>query len=317
MIAIVHVMRAAESGTSLTGQRLVLTGATGFIGGHAAEALHLAGADVHGLTRSSSPSTTLGTPVTWHQVDLTDQGSTLEAIGDIEPTQIVHLASLVKGARDPDLIMPMFLANAASTVYLLEAAKRFGVGRVLLAGSLEEPSGPGEVASSPYAASKAVSHIYGDYYDHATDVEVVNLQIFMVYGPAQVDELKLVPYVVNTLLAGQAPEIGSGGRPVDWVYVKDVAEGIVRCCTVERAPNQPVPLGTGELTTVKGVVDELVALADNASPANYGTLQDRADEVIRRADTALTEQLLGWHPATSLSEGLAATLEWYRQRHQG
>ncbi len=299
-----------ELRAGLEGQRILITGVTGFIGGHVAELLSLAGADVHGIARGPAPTSAFDTPVTWHRADLTDAEQTRQVVKTATPNQIIHLASLVKGARDPELLLPMFEANTASTVHLLEAAREFDVSRIQLAGSLEEPDGPDQIATSPYALSKAASHLYGNYYREATDLDVVNLQIFMVYGPAQRDEKKLIPYVIRSLQNGDAPSLSSGDRQVDWVYVGDVAQGIARCC-VGTAPTVPVPLGTGTLATVREVVERLAKLAGSGPEPRFGSMVDRSNEVEKVADIELTGSLLGWAPGTDLDEGLQATLDWY------
>lgn len=295
------------------GARVLVTGATGFIGGHVVDLLHRLGAEVHAIHRRDAPTTSFNSPVRWHRADLTDAGATGRAVAAARPEHVVHLASLVKGARDPELILPMFRANAASTVHVLDAARACGVRRVQLAGSLEEPD-PGEVGASPYAVSKAASHLYGDHYRVATGLEVVNLQIFMVYGPATPDETKLIPYVVNQLLAGGTPELTSGTRLVDWVHVGDVAEGIVRCAQVATAPTEPVPLGTGQLHSVRQVVEWLVEVAGSSVEPRFGSLADRADEVVRAAEVERTRFQLGWAPGIDLGRGLVDTFAWYEAR---
>lgn len=300
----------------LDGTRVLVTGATGFIGGHVVDLLERLGAEVHGLHRGPDPTVSFDTPIRWHQADLTDASATAAAIAAAAPEHVVHLASLVKGARDPELLQPMFEANLASTVHVLEGARAAGVRRVQLAGSLEEPE-PGTVATSPYALSKAAAHLYGDYYRDRVGLEVVNLQIFMVYGPATPDEAKLVPYVIGQLLDGHAPEIGSGARLVDWVYVGDVAEGVARCATTPTAPVEAVPLGTGVLHSVKEVVDGLAEVSGTAIEPRFGSVADRSNEVVLVADVDRTRSQLGWAPATSLTDGLAATFGWYRDRRVG
>jgi nucleoside-diphosphate-sugar epimerase len=294
----------------LQGRRILVTGATGFIGGHVVELLHHLGCGVHAVARRMEPTVSFATPIIWHHADLTDAAATAEAVEAVRPDVIVHLAGLVKGARDAELLLPMFAANTASAVHLLDAARRFDVGRVLLAGSLEEPDKPGELAASPYALSKAAANLYGDYYRATTSVEVVNLQIFMVYGPGQLDEAKLIPSVIRSLQADEAPSLSRGTRLVDWVYVGDVAEGIARACVGEAA-DRPVPLGTGSLATVRDVVETLVDLAGVQVEPGFGSIADRSREVEKVADVEATRRLLGWVPAVDLREGLAATLRWY------
>lgn len=298
---------------SLAGTRVLVTGATGFIGGHVVEALHRRGAEVHAVHRRPDPTTSFDTPVRWHRADLADAETTGAAVAAAAPDHVVHLASLVKGARDPELLLPMFEANVASTIHILEAARTAGVRRVQLAGSLEEPE-PGERPASPYALSKAAAHLYGDYYRASVGLEVVNLQIFMVYGPATPDEAKLVPYVIGELLDSRVPQLSSGTRLVDWVHVDDVAEGIVRCITADPAPELPVPLGTGELHTVRDVVETLVEVSGAAVAPEFGSVADRTDEVVKAADVTRTRAQLGWAPTISLRDGLTTTLTWYRDR---
>lgn len=295
----------------LSGKRVLVTGATGFIGGHVVELLHHLGSNVHAVARRPDPASSFDTPVRWHQADLVDQDATATVVESAQPDVIVHLASLVKGSRDPELLVPMFAANTASAVHLLDAARDHGVQRVLLAGSLEEPDHPGQLAASPYALSKAAAHLYGDYYQATTDVEVVNLQIFMVYGPAQLDEKKLIPYVIRSLQAGDTPELSSGTRNVDWVYVGDVAEGIARCCAVGEQPEHPVPLGTGSLATVRDVVEKLVEISETGLEPIFGGVADRAREVEKVANIDATREMLGWAPTVDLPTGLAATVDWY------
>lgn len=277
------------------------------------ELLHRLGAEVHAVHRAPDPTVSFGTPVRWHQADLTDAEATRAAVAAAAPEHVVHLASLVKGARDPELLLPMFDANLASTVHILEGARAAGVRRVQLAGSLEEPE-PGSVATSPYAVSKAAAHLYGDYYRESVGLEVINLQIFMVYGPATPDESKLVPYVVRQLLDGEAPEIGSGARMVDWVYVGDVAEGVARSASVAEVPTDAVPLGTGDLHSVRQVVESLAEVSGTSIEPRFGSVADRSNEVVRAADVARTRAQLGWAPSTSLTDGLRATYGWYRDR---
>ena len=307
--------RPGEAGgpDRLDGSRILVTGATGFIGGHVVELLHRLGGEVHAVHRGPDPRVSFDTPVQWHRADLTDPDATARAVASARPDHLVHLASLVKGARDPELLLPMFQANLASTVHLLEAARVNGVRRVLLAGSLEEPEA-GKPATSPYALSKAASHLYGDYYRAAAGIEVINLQIFMVYGPATPDETKLVPYVTRQLLAGEVPELSSGVRLVDWVYVGDVAEGVARGIAVEVAPADPVPLGTGHLHAVREVVEILARVSGSGIEPRFGSVADRSDEVVRAADVDLTRTQLGWAPDTDLVSGLERTFDWYRAK---
>lgn len=303
---------------------LLLTGASGFVGRHVARRLVADGAIVHGVHRRD-----LGDPpegvAAWHRVDLGNADAARDLVETVRPDAILHLASHVAGARDLDLVLPTFRANLASTVHLLDALARLdSTGerrrRFVQIGSLEEPDADqaAPVPSSPYAAAKAAASAYARMFDALYDVEVVLARVFMVYGPGAQDENKLVPYVIRSLLAGETPKLSSGRRPVDWIYVEDVAEGLARLATADpaRVAGRRVDLGTGRLATVAEVVEKLFArLAPDASPS-FGDLADRRAEQVRRADVDATEAVLDWRPSTSLDEGLDRTIAWFRSESE-
>jgi nucleoside-diphosphate-sugar epimerase len=142
---------------------------------------------------------------------------------------------------------------------------------------------------------------------------VVLARLFMVYGPAQQDLNKLVPYVSLALLEGREPKLSSGLRPVDWVYVDDVVEGLVRAGATPGLEGRRVDLGSGRLETIRAVVERLYEIAGAQTAPPFGTLPDRPMEQVRAADTARTTELLSWCPQTPLEDGLRATFDWYRQ----
>lgn len=303
----------------LAGRSVLLTGAAGFIGSHLLRRLLACGATVHATSRAVRPIGEL--TLHWHQIDLGDEAAVDEMVRATKPELIFHLASHVAGARDLALVLPTFHANLASTVYLLTAAAKVGCERFVLTGSLEEPqfgeAQSGEAPpSSPYAAAKAAAASYARMFHLLYGTPVVLARLFMVYGPAQQDVRKLVPYVILSLLQGDEVKLSSGTRPVDWVYVDDVVEGLLRLAVTDGLEGRRIDLGSGRLVTVREVVEKLYGLvAPGAEPA-FGGLPDRPHEQVRAADVDATEELLGWRPAVGLDKGLGATVDYYRRQHE-
>lgn len=279
-------------------------------------ALRADGVPVHAVSRSGRDSDDPG--LLWWKVDLADAAAVRAMVGEIRPGRIFHLASLVSGRRDLDLVLPAFQDNLASTVHLLAAAAETGdCRRIVLAGSMEEPDlANGEAPSSPYAVAKGAATLYARFFHALYRLPVVQARIFMVYGPGQIDRRKVVPYSILRALAGESPELSSGVRPVDWIYVEDVVEGLLALSEAPGVEGEVLDLGSGELVTVRDLVERVCRLLDAPAP-RLGAVPDRPLEATRRADVARTEARIGWRAMTDLATGLARTIDSLRPEPPG
>jgi nucleoside-diphosphate-sugar epimerase len=270
------------------------------------------GCEVHGVCRPGSAS--LGAGVTRRECVLDDADAVARLMGDVRPDTIFHAAGFTSAARDLSAVVPSFQANLVSTVYLLSAASETGCRRIVLAGSLEEPQAPDAAPSSPYAASKSAATTYAQMFWQRFRTPVTVARIYMMYGPAQRDLKKLIPYTILSLLRGEHPRLTSGTRQVDWVFVDDVVRGMIELGKAEGVEGTSVDLGTGIATSVREVVETIAALMESGIAPTFGDVPDRQDEQTRVADVARTEALLGWKPSVTLRDGLTHTIAYYRGR---
>ncbi len=295
----------------LKNKRVLVTGSSGFIGSHLCERLASSGADVHGVSRTEGFSEFMSR---WWQQDLMDPTAVKGLLSQVRPHFIFHLASHVTGSRDAKEVLPTFRNNFMSTVHLLTASADVGCERIVLIGSLEEPE-PGEapvVPSSPYAAAKFAASAYGRMFHALYRVPVAIARLFMVYGPRQRDLSKLVPYATLSLLRRQPPKLGSGLRPVDWIYVEDVVDGLIALAAAKDVDGATVDIGSGKLVTVREVVELLSRLVAPSMKPEFGALAERPMEQVRVANAAETQARIGWKAETSLETGLSKTIEWCR-----
>jgi nucleoside-diphosphate-sugar epimerase len=300
-----------ENSLTVRGRAVLVTGATGFIGSAVCRELTALGAEVHGLSRRGAAPDAVAR--SW-ACDASDYDALRRVIRDVRPTLVYHLASYVSGTRALDAVLPTFRANLASTVNLLTVAAELGSCRLVLAGSLEEPGVEAEpVPASPYAAAKWACGGYARMFHALYQLPVVTARIFMAYGPGQANLRMLVPYVILSLLRREAPELSSGRRPVDWIYVDDVVRGLLALGAAEAIDDGSVEFGSGSLVTIREIVERIVDLVGSDLMPRFGAIPDRAHERIRCADVEATRRRLGWAPSVSLDEGLRRTIEHYRE----
>jgi nucleoside-diphosphate-sugar epimerase len=296
---------------SLSGQRLLVTGASGFIGARLCRRALEHDAIVYAVSRRAEPGTD---QISWERADLTNYAAVRVLLRRLRPDVILHLAGEVSGARDRDLVLPMLQANLVAAVNVMLASADVSCHRVVLAGSMEEPDlgDPDEVAQSPYAVAKSAALAYGRFFHALYELPVVHLRVSMVYGPGQRDLRKLVPYVTVSLLRGRVPKLTSGTRGIDWIYVDDVVDAFLMAALVPEVDGASLDIGAGQLVTVRTLVARLCDLIGVDVKPEFGAIPDRQLERVSVADPIRTAEILGWRACTPLEEGLARTVDFYR-----
>ena len=225
------------------------------------------------------------------------------------PEIIFHLASLVTGRRELDLVLPAFRDNLASTVNLLTAAASTGgCRRIVVAGTMEEADlASGEAPSSPYSVAKGAAALYARFFHALYGLPLVQARIFMAYGPGQQDRKKLIPYSILEALAGRPPEISRGTRRIDWIFVDDVVRGLLAFAETPGIEGETLDLGSGDLVSAREVVERICHALQAPAP-RIGALPDRPLEATRRANVERTTAHAGWRPTIGLDEGLHRTI---------
>ena len=294
----------------MSGPRVLVTGASGFLARHLRPRLRAAGAEVHVVSRR--PLAELAPREHPWTMDVVDEGQARALVQAVKPDVLVHLAALTHAAPDLDLVLPTFHSALASTVNLLTAATTQGCRRIVLAGSVEEPiAGPDVRPASPYAAAKWAASAYGRMFHALYGAPVVIARLALTYGPGQ-RARKVIPTTIRALLRGEAPRLSSATRAWDVVYVEDAVDALARIIDGRAPDGATVDIGTGRLIPLKSVVEQLVAMIDPHIVPTFGALTDRPLPHERAADAAATAELLGWRATTSLETGLGQTIDWYR-----
>lgn len=232
--------------------------------------------------------------------DLRNFRLTVRAIREAEADVVLHLAAV--GVTDPFLSVDTALRhNVTGTLNLLRACfeKTFGTEQLIVART------PGETSSmNVYAASKAAAWQFCEMYTRTQGWPIAGAMIYQAYGPGQ-SERNLIPAALQAAQNGQNFPMTAGTQRKDWVYISDVVAGLWQMVQIQLPAGKTADLGTGVTTSVADVVRLIFELAGTGGAAQIGMLPGRpGEEQIQVANAARTKALLGWETAVSLEEGL-------------
>ncbi len=211
--------------------------------------------------------------------------------------------------------------NVYGTWVLLEAARRYGIRRFVQVSTDEVygevPAGYSQESDrlhprSPYVASKAGAEMMSLGYAETYDLPVVITRSSNTSGPYQYPE-KFIPLMItNAMEAQRLPVYGDGRQIRDWIHVRDHCSGID---TVMRAgtAGQAYNIGGGNERCNIDVMREILQALDKPTDL-IRHVQDRLGHDRRYAVATDGIQALGWQPRVGFSDGLRATIEWYRER---
>jgi nucleoside-diphosphate-sugar epimerase len=289
--------------------RVLVTGATGFIGRYLIP--HLVQREdtaVIALLRETYTPETLPVHLTAVRgqielvyADVRNFQLTVRAVREAEPDVVIHLAAV--GATDPFMAVDTAVRhNLTATLNLIRACfeKTFTTEQLIIART------PGELTSmNVYAASKAAAWHFCQMYARTQQWPIYGAMFFQAYGAGQPEERSLIPSARAAARAGEDFPMTAGEQQRDWIHAADVAAGFVAMIGRDLIPGQTVELGTGMLTSVADVVQQIYALVGGNGRPLIGVLPSRpGEDEIQVADVQQTAQLIGWQAQIDLYKGL-------------
>jgi UDP-glucose 4-epimerase len=303
----------------LQGRRVLVTGGDGFIGAHVVRRALDEGARVAAVLRPGKRPARLAPRERLELIerDIADGDGLTELLQAERPDLVLHLAAIADWRQDPSLTIKMIQAHVLGTGYLLEAARKAGVARVVLFGSAGEYGDhdralteeyPGEPLD-PYSATKLAATMLALTYHRSFHLACTVVRPFLVYGPGE-GQHRLLPSTFARSLqaltaAERTMEFTTGEQRRDFVYVEDVAEGALRAAITPAAAGEILNLGTGVATSVREIVQAAIEIAGSRVIAQFGARPQRAGEPrLLLADMRKTRRILGWQPTVGVSDGL-------------
>jgi nucleoside-diphosphate-sugar epimerase len=289
-------------------RRALVTGATGFVGGHLALALARAGCEVHAIVRATSdPAATaaLRGQATLHPLDGTP-GALAAAVRAAAPDVVFHLASCFVAEHRSEDVAPLVDANLAFPTQLLEALARNGAPPLVNTGtSWQHYQGPDDPVCL-YAATKTAFEAVLGYYVRAEGLRAVTLKLFDTYGPGD-RRRKLFALLARAARSGERLAMSAGEQKIDLVHVDDVVRAFIAAAArVRAAPAGAAPESFAVSSGAPIPLRELVAAYERAwgvtLAIDWGARPYRRREVMEPWSRGLP--LPGWRPQVALEPGL-------------
>ncbi len=295
--------------------RVLVTGASGFIGQHCLPLLASKSHEVHAVSRQNHPR--LARPgLTWHQADLLRPGCAAELIPRVRPDRLLHLAWYAEPGKFWEARENFDWVRASLELFSAFADR--GGKRVVAAGTCAEYDGSfGECSegmtpllpASFYGTCKHALQKILESSSRPLGLSSAWGRIFFLYGPYE-HPSKLVSYVIHSLLRGEPALCSDGNRTLDFLHVEDVASAFV--ALLECDVHGPVNIGSGVPVTVREVLEEIGQQLGQLDLIRFGARESSPQPQRCWANTERLVKEVGWVPRYSLARGIQQTIEWWQ-----
>jgi nucleoside-diphosphate-sugar epimerase len=296
-------------------KRVLITGASGFVGRHCIPHLQEHGYEVHAVSRTRSISTN----VVWHRVDLLDARATTALIRKVEPHALLHLAWYAQPGA-------FWEANEnfewlTASIQLFREFADAGGERLIGVGTCAEYDWSGGhceerrtpcVPATLYGACKHSLYLLSEAIARRENISTAWARMFFLYGPYEHSD-RFIPSVIRALLQDEPAPTTSGEQERDFMHVDDVASALVSL--MDSAVEGPVNIASGSPVRLRDIALNIGRTLNRERLLAIGALPSRANEPPLL--TASTERLnyeVRWHPRRSLGTGLADTIRWWQSQ---
>ncbi len=304
-------------------EKILITGATGFIGSHLLPKLIKTGYDVYALQRYITGRYVLGSNVKTIFADLRNEIDVRRAVKLVQPDYVIHLAAISPVSYSYDHPQEVTEVNYLGTINLAEACLR-EVPRLrqFLFASTSETYGNGPVPkredtpqnpNSPYAVSKLAAEKYLLYIRDAYDFPVTTLRNFNTYGRKRNTHF-FIERTICQMLTSNVVRLGDPTPVRDFMYVEDHVNAYLTCLGNPKAIGEIFNFCTGRHMRLDEVTEIIEELTDFNGEIKWYSIPARPLDIkVLYGDYSKARKILNWEPKYMLEEGLKLIVEYWRK----
>jgi nucleoside-diphosphate-sugar epimerase len=298
-------------------KRVIVTGASGFIGWHCLPLLASEDYEIHAIDLNLQSGNLVG--VTWHQIDLLNFDQTSQLIAELRPTHLLHLAWFVQPGKYLTSLNNITWVQAS--LQLFQTFRSHGGERAVGAGTCfeydlrygycSEQLTPLNPVTLYGVCKNSLQNILSEF-ARQTGLSAAWGRIFFLYGPHEHPK-RLVPSVICSLLRGEPAYCTDGRQIRDFLYVIDVARAFVSLldCNV----SGPVNIASGNPISLKNIISKIATKINRGDLIRLGALSRPLGEPhLIVADTSRINHEVDWKPKYDLNQGLDETVRWWEDQ---
>ena len=304
--------------------RILITGASGFIGKHLLDKLLMTSNEIAcvDIYYSQKFIEVYGEKVKLFQGNLLDKDFTSKCIHDFLPNYVIHLAGSKSRTNSLSEFKLSIEINYLGTLNLFKALlENKDLKLVTILGTIEEyghTSSPfkedsQELPNSAYGLSKLSATKLALIFNQQFNLPVVVLRPSIAYGPGQGDEM-FIPALIKTLIKKQPFKMTEGNQLRDFIYIDDLTDALLKGLTCVGLEGQIINIASGTSITIKEIAIQIAEITNSIANLKLGEVPYRKFEIMDyTVDISKATTILQWYPKTKLSDGLRKTISFFKK----
>ena len=301
-------------------KKILVTGATGFIGSHCIPLLLERNYEVYAISSKDINIENDIPNLKWQKANLLDHNQIRDLMSHIQPTHLLHYAWFCKPGTLASSVEDNLLW-VQSSLEILRQFNKYGGKRIVMTGSCNEYDWNYGYCSE-FITPKLPNTIYGvckhslqtlyDRYTSEVELSSAWARLFFIYGPHE-EPSRLVASVIRSILQSE-PALCSHGKQIrDYIYIKDVADALVTL--LDSDVIGPVNIGSGNPIALKDIIYTIAEKLNAKELIQLGALPAaKNDTPLITADVKRLYEEVGWQPSYDLDQGLDESISWWKEQ---